>query len=95
MHNRYLFDWVHRLANGVIGGLLSMLASVVAVRVLGAPLGVLWVAIPVVVCGAAISPRRFSLVEGCAGDLGYDELLDDSVPKPDDRAWAEALDASP
>jgi len=93
LHNRYLPDWVHRLTNGVIGGLLSLLALVVAVRALGAPLGVLWVTLPVVACCAAFNPRRFSLVEGCAGDLGYDELLDDGAGKPDDGAWAEAFDA--
>ncbi len=93
LHNRDLPDWIHRLANGVIGGFLSMPASLVAVHVLDAPLGVLWVALPVVVFGMALNPRRFSLVEGCAGDLGYDELLGDGADKPDDGGRAEAFDA--
>jgi hypothetical protein len=93
LHNRYLPDWVHRLANGIIGGLLSVSALVATVRVLGAPLGVLWVALAVAFGCMALKPRRFSLVEGCAGDLGYDGLRDGDAEKPDDGAWAEALDA--
>jgi hypothetical protein len=40
----------------------------------------------------AIDPHRFSLVEGCAGDLGYDELRDEAAEKPDDQSWSEAHD---
>jgi hypothetical protein len=91
LHNRYLPGWVHRLANGILAGLLALMASVAVVRVIGTPLGMLWVALPVAVCGMALDPSWFSLVEGCAGDLGYDELLKDAG-KPDDVAWGEAFD---
>ena len=42
--------------------------------------------------GMALNPRRCSLVEGCAGETGYCELLD-NVDKPDNRTWAETFDA--
>jgi hypothetical protein len=92
LHNRYLPDWVHRLANGAIGGVLSSLAASAAVRVLGAPLGAFWCVLLVALLCTALNSRRFSLVEGCAGDLGYDELLDDGADEPDDGALAETFD---
>jgi len=92
LHNRYLPDWLHRVANGAVGGVLCSLAALAIVRFLGAPLCALWFVPPVVLICTALDPRRFSLVEGCAGDLGYDGLLDDGE-KPDVQDWGEALDA--
>ncbi len=91
LHNRYLPDWLHRFANGAIGAGLSSLAVVAAVGVLAMPLGTLWFVLPAALVCTALDPRRFSLVEGCAGDLGYDELLDDEQPNVAD--WGEAFDA--
>src|SRR5262249_18715298 len=92
LHNRYLPDWVHRLANGAIGGVLSLLVTTAIVRILGTPLRTLWFALPVAVVCMALDPSRYSLVEGCAGDLGYDALLGDDSEKPVDSDWGEALD---
>jgi len=72
-HYRWLADWVHRLANGAIGGCLCALATVAAVRWLGAPLRAFWLSLPVAIGCLALHPRRFSLVEGCAAELGYDD----------------------
>ncbi len=83
LHNRHLPGWLHRIANAAIGSALSSLAAVAAMRVLGAPPWALRLVLPVALVCAALDPRRFSLVEGCAGDLGYDELPDDEAKKPD------------
>lgn len=92
LNNCYLPDWVHRLANGVMAGLLSLLALVVAVGAFGAPPDMLWVA-PTLALGAlALDPRRFTLVEGCAGDLGHDQLLDEGAGKPEDGTEADTFD---
>jgi len=44
------------------------------VRFLALPLWLLWLSLPLAIVFAMVSPVRCSLVEGCAGDLGYDEL---------------------
>ena len=69
LHNRCLPGWIHRLANGAIGGLLAvaLVTTFLSVRLL-------WVAIPVVIVRMLADPTKFSLVEGCAGNDGYDEL---------------------
>ncbi len=74
LHNRHLPDWVHRIANGAIGGGLCSLAVLAWVRWLGALLWAFWLSLPVAIACWARDPRRFSLVEGCAGEVGYDEL---------------------
>jgi hypothetical protein len=90
--NRYLPDWLHRVANGAAGGAVSSLAAVAIVRLLNVPLWALWFVLPAAIICMAIDPHRFSLVEGCAGDLGYDELRDEAAEKPDDQSWSEAHD---
>ena len=70
-----------------------MLAATAIVRVLGMPLRILWGALPVAIACIALDPSRYSLVEGCAGDVGYDELLGDESEKPEDGDWSEALDS--
>jgi hypothetical protein len=92
LHNRCLSDWAHRLANGAIGGGLASLVAYAAVRVLGVPLSAFW-GVPLVALLCTVpDPCWFSLVEGCAGDLGYDELQEDSK-KEDAEGWGEAFDA--
>lgn len=85
IHNRWLPDWLHRLANGIVGAGLAALIACVGVRELGLPLR----AFAVVPLAAAVSvaapPRRFSLVEGCAGVHGYDELDRSAGPGMDGR----------
>jgi hypothetical protein len=44
----------------------------------------MWFAALVAGAGVAINPRRFSLVEGCAGNVGYDELSGDGPAGPED-----------
>ncbi len=92
MKNCDLPDSLHRFANGAIGAGLSSLAVVAALGVLGVPLRTLWLVLPVALVCTALDPRRFSLVEGCAGDLCYDERPVDGE-KPDAQDWGEALDA--
>ncbi|MDR3637827.1 MAG: hypothetical protein P4L84_28735 [Isosphaeraceae bacterium] len=93
LHNRYLPNWLHRLANSAVGGVLSLLAASAAVRVLGAPLGSFWGALLVAFLCAALDPMQFSLVEGCAGEDGYDELTDDNPQKRGIENWCDAFDA--
>ncbi len=92
LHNCYLPDWLHRLANGTIGAGVSSLAALAAVEVLGMPLWALWFVLPVAFACTALDPDRFSLVEGCAGDLGDDELQEHNE-RPDVADWGEAVDA--
>jgi hypothetical protein len=73
LHNLNLPNWLHRLANGAIGGLLAL----AALHFFGFPFWLLWIAISVAVGCMVPSPSRFTLVEGCAGDVGYDELDSD------------------
>jgi hypothetical protein len=80
--NRYLPHWLHRLANGAVGAILSSLTAMALVRFLSAPLWALWLMLPVVLICTALDPRRISLVEGCAGDIGYDGLVVDDAEKP-------------
>ena len=93
LHNRYLPDWAHRFANGAVGAALTSIAALLAVRVFDAPLGAFWIAVPALLCCAAPDPRRFSLVEGCAGALGYDELKPLGPAKRDDATWGDPYDA--
>jgi hypothetical protein len=81
LHNRYLSDDLHRLANGAIGGLLCLLLTTSAVRYFGFPLWLLWLSVPVGLVCTVLPPSRFTLVEGCAGGEGYDEL--DEEPPSD------------
>jgi hypothetical protein len=53
-----------------------LLALALAAR-LGAPAWSLWFAAPVGLVFAMPNPNRTSLVEGCAGEAGYDELEDE------------------
>lgn len=90
IHNRFLPEWMHRVANGVLGVLLAATA--------GAS-GYLWFApdsigeglsgwflllSPVVgLLLVIVNPARFSLVDGIAGEMGYDELETSGHPGDD------------
>lgn len=82
----YLPLWLHRVSNGVFAA-----ALVAAIGVwLGVPAGgwlhivslsLLWSSVPVGVVFALIA-HRFSIVEGIAGDLGYEEDDADDLEQP-------------
>jgi len=74
IHNRFLPDWLHRVANGLAGAGLASLAVCVAVRGLGLSLRLFAIVPLAAALRVAASPQRSSLVEGCAGGDGYDEL---------------------
>ena len=86
--NRYLPLWLHRVACGIItAGFLAAIASGglryaesdsylhIASRLL------FWLSIPIGLVAACVA-HRFSIVEGCAGDVGYEELDSDHDDKP-------------
>ena len=81
IHNRFLPQWVHRIANGVMASLgfafvgafgASHLASdsflwkVCLALLYASPMGLL---------ASCADPAKFTLVEGVAGEDGYDELV--------------------
>jgi hypothetical protein len=81
IHNRYLPTWVHRLANGVLaflGAASAGTSGILSFRdgsFLEAVSGWLLLLSPAVgVLFALLDPKRVSLVEGLAGEAGYDEL---------------------
>lgn len=76
LHNRYLPRWIHRLANGAIAGSKVTIIVLLAVRFLDLPIWILWIGAIAAVVGIIVNPSRTSFVEGCAGEVGYDELLD-------------------
>jgi hypothetical protein len=79
IHNRYLPLWLHQVCNGVLGAaLLAGLSSIW----FGEPAGswkhfvsrcLIWSSIPVGII-LAFAARRLSIVQGVAGEDGYDEL---------------------
>ena len=86
--NRYLPQWLHRLVCGVVGAaVVAAIASIglrhfdgdswlhTASRVL------LLLSIPIGVVSACVA-HRFSIVEGCAGDVGYDDLDSEHEDRP-------------
>jgi hypothetical protein len=73
LHNQHLPNWLQRLVNGIVSGLVVL---ALAAFVDGPPWS-LWLAVPIGLAFMMPDPNRFSLVEGCAGEAGYDELDDD------------------
>ena len=78
--NRYLPSWLHRVACGTLAGVLVVsigsecLRHAVPASWLYAASGVVvWLSIPIGLT-AAYMAHRCSIVEGCAGDLGYEDL---------------------
>jgi hypothetical protein len=79
--NRYLPNWLHRTANAIVTTASCAFVGIAGLNYLhGIPVLALLskrllylsplLGIP---CGV-MNPKRFSLVEGCAGDVGYDGL---------------------
>jgi len=88
INNRYLPQWLHRVACGALG-------SVVTAAVASSGLGyfdadswlrtasgvLLWLSIPVGMVLACVA-HRFSIVEGCVGDAGYEDLDSEREDRP-------------
>ena len=80
IHNRYLPQWLHRIANGVLAagitvtvaswGLDAFSETALLVRLFS---GLLY-ASPIVGLVAALLTHKISIVEGIAGGDRYDEL---------------------
>ena len=78
--NRHLPQWLHRLACGAISAALTATIGTTGLRYFDADswlrtasIVLLWLSIPVGVLFACLA-HRFSIVEGCAGDVGYEDL---------------------
>jgi hypothetical protein len=74
--NRYLPQWLHRVACGVLGAAVVVAIASGGLRYfdedswMHTASGVLlWLSIPIGVVLACLA-HRFSIVEGCAGDVG-------------------------
>ncbi len=80
VYNRYLPQWVHRIANGVMASLALALSGAFGTGQLacdtffGKVCLTLLYASPAGLLVSCVDPTKFSLVEGIAGDDGYDEL---------------------
>jgi hypothetical protein len=81
IHNRYLPQWAHRIANGLLGffgcasagagGYVTFESSSFLEEASG------WLLLLSPLAGVAftlLNPRRVSLAQGLAGEAGYDEL---------------------
>ena len=84
----YLPQWLHRVACGVIGAALTVAIASGGLRYFDADSwlhaasgGLLWLSIPIGVVLAWLA-HRFSIVEGCAGDVGYEDLDSDDHDRP-------------
>jgi len=82
---RYLPLWLHRIFNGLFS---TALLAGFGTHWLGEPAGswrhvisqcLLWASIPFGLIFAAIT-HRFSIVEGVAGEVGYEKKSDDKKP---------------
>jgi hypothetical protein len=91
MRNRYLPQWLHRLACGAVGA-----AVVAAIASAGLRYGqagswlhtasgvLLWLSIPSGIVLGCVG-HRFSIVEGSAGDAGYEDLDSERGNEPQDE----------
>jgi hypothetical protein len=80
LHNRDLPQWAHRVANGVMASLFLALVGVWLTNTFASDslpwriaLVVLY-ASPDGLVASLLNPSKFTLVEGIAGEDGYDEL---------------------
>ena len=88
IHNRYLPGWAHRLANGVVAAAILVGFAVIGLTLVD-PAGKLanlcwWflkAAAPVGFLVLFLNPKRFSLVRGVGGEVGYDELASRKRPE--------------
>ncbi|MFB3895047.1 MAG: hypothetical protein ACE14V_01975 [bacterium] len=81
IHNCYLPEWLHRLCNGIYSSVLCFTIATAGLVYCQSykllyilSLCLYYLTIPVGIL-AAIFVNRFSIVEGCAGEDGYDELI--------------------
>ncbi len=81
LHNRYLPQWGHRIANGVMASLCLTFIGALGVSNLAGE-SLLWraclvllYASPAGLLASCADPARFTLVEGIAWEDGYDELV--------------------
>ena len=88
INNRRLPQWLHRLACGTISAALTATIASVGLHYFDvgswlrtASLVLLWLSTPVGAVFACVA-GRFSIVEGCAGDVGYEDLDSKREDKP-------------
>jgi hypothetical protein len=80
LHNGYLPQWAHRVANGVMASLFLALTGAWFTSTLASDslpwriALVLLYASPTGLLASLLNPNKFTLVEGIAGKEGYDEL---------------------
>ena len=86
--NRYLPKWLHRLACGAIGTALIATIASGGLRYFNADswlhtasVALLWLSIPIGGVFACLA-HRFSIVEGCAGEVGYEALDSEDEHRP-------------
>jgi len=86
IRNHYLPQWLHRIA---CGGFVAVVLALIGLNWLSQPFGswryilsicFLVLSVPVGIVMACLA-HRFSVVEGLAGDVGYEDL----DKKPDDK----------
>jgi hypothetical protein len=80
LHNRYLPQWVHRIANGLMASMGIALVGALGASTLACD-SFLWKACFALLCASpaglllsCADPAKITLVEGIAGEDGYDEL---------------------
>ena len=90
IRNRYLSQWLHRLACGAVGAAVVAAIASAGLRYcqagswLHTASGVLlWLSIPIGIILACVA-HRFSIVEGTAGDAGYENLDPERGNQPRD-----------
>ena len=88
IRNHYLPQWLHRVACGAISAALSATVAIGGLRYFDADswlrtasVILLWSSIPIGIVFACFA-HRFSIVEGCAGDVGYEDLHSDHDDTP-------------
>jgi hypothetical protein len=82
IRNRYLPSWLHRLANGLFAWFVAITLGVCGITWFRDLPVLPWLAAgllfgsPLLAILAAVFTPRFSLLEGLAGEDGYDDLND-------------------
>lgn len=88
IRNHYLPQWLHRVACGAISAALFATVAIGGLSYFdadswlrAASVILLWLSIPIGIVLACFA-HRFSIVEGCAGDVGYEDLHSDDDDAP-------------
>ena len=87
IHNRHLSETLHRICNATIGFFAMATTSLwvnslVPLRFQTMGLVLAFILTASATCAlAVVNPNRFSIVEGIAGDAGYDELTENHTDK--------------